>query len=190
VFGRIGYGNARVSDVTSEAKLSQGSFYRYFTDKEAVLIELLEDLLRDVVAFARDSWLSTEPTHSVYTTTRKYLTFYEKNADLYAMLIEAAQREPRVRRMWIEARDIFYHRIARMITRAQTEGLADPSLDAEFTATLFGGMTEQYAYACFVEGRPSSLSFDDVVTQMSRIWTNAIFREGVVPAQPSRSDRE
>jgi enoyl-CoA hydratase len=190
VFGRIGYGHARVSDVTSEAKLSQGSFYRYFTDKEAVLIELLEDLLRDVVAFARDSWLSTEPTRSVYTTTRKYLTFYEKNADLYAMLIEAAQREPRVREMWIEARDVFYRRIARMITRAQTEGLADPSLDAEFTATLFGGMTEQYAYACFVEGRPSSLSFDDVVTQMSRIWANAIFREGVVRTQPSESDSE
>ncbi|MGC9671397.1 enoyl-CoA hydratase-related protein [Planosporangium sp. 12N6] len=187
VFGRIGYGHARVSDITSEANLSQGSFYRYFTDKEAVLMELLEDLLRDVVAFARDSWLPTEPTRSVYTTTRKYLTFYEKNADLYAMLIEAAQREPRVREMWIQARDVFYHRIARMITRAQAEGLADPSLDAEFTATLFGGMTEQYAYACFVEGRPSSLSFDDVVTQMSRIWANAIFREDAVHAQQSEA---
>jgi hypothetical protein len=92
--------------------------------------------------------------------------------------------------MWIEARNIFYRRIARMITRAQDVGLADPSLDAEFTATLFGGMTEQYAYACFVEGRPSSLSFEDVVAQMSRIWANAIFREGVVPAGSSAAGDE
>jgi enoyl-CoA hydratase/carnithine racemase/AcrR family transcriptional regulator len=178
VFGRNGYGNARISDITSEAKLSQGSFYRYFTDKEAVLNELLEDLLRDVVDFARDSWSSSDPARSVRSTTQKYLSFYQENADLYAMLIEVAQSDPRVRQMWIEARDVFYQRIARMISRAQSAGLADPALDAEFVATLLGGMTEQYAYASFVEGRPSTLSFDEIVSQMSRIWAHAIFREG------------
>jgi enoyl-CoA hydratase/carnithine racemase/AcrR family transcriptional regulator len=188
VFGRSGYGNARVSDITSEAKLSQGSFYRYFPDKETVLKELLEDLLRDVVAFARDSWRSNDPAASVHQTTHKYLSFYQENADLYAMLIEVAQSDGPVRAMWIEARDVFYQRIARMITRAQQEGLADPALDAEFAATLLGGMTEQYAYASFVEGRPSHLEFDEVVAQMSRIWAHAIFRGGVPSVPVGGSD--
>lgn len=183
VFGRSGYGSARVSDITSEAKLSQGSFYRYFPDKETVLKELLEDLLRDVVVLARESWRAEDPAASVHETTRKYLTFYQENSDLYAILIEVAQSDDSVRAMWVEARDVFYERIARMITKAQQEGLADTSLDAEFSATLLGGMTEQYAYATFVEGRPSHLEFDDVVSQMSRIWAHAIFREGV-PADP------
>jgi enoyl-CoA hydratase/carnithine racemase/AcrR family transcriptional regulator len=178
-FGRNGYGNARISDITSEAKLSQGSFYRYFADREAVLYELLEDLLRDVVEFARESWSAADPARSVRTATKKYLDFYRENADLYAMLIEVAQSDPRVRQMWSDARDVFYRRIARMVTRAQARELADASLDPEFIATLLGGMTEQYAYTCFVEGRYSSLSLDEIVEQMSLVWARAIFREGV-----------
>jgi AcrR family transcriptional regulator len=142
-----------------------------------VLYELLEDLLRDVVELARENWSPADPARSVRATTKKYLEFYRENADLYAMLIEVAQSDPRVRQIWTDARDVFYRRIARMITRAQSGELADPSLDPEFLATLLGGMTEQYAYTCFVEGRYSSLSLDEVVDQMSLVWARAIFRE-------------
>lgn len=176
VFGRSGYGNARISDITAQAKLSQGSFYRYFTDKEAALHELLEDLLRDVVEFARDSWSASDPARSVRVTTRKYLEFYRDNADLYALLIEVAQTDPRVRQMWGEARDAFYTRISRMIRRSQDEGIAGPELNPDFIALLLGGMTEQYAYACFVEGRYPALPLDDVVEQISMVWADAIFR--------------
>lgn len=189
VFGRQGYGNARISDITSDAKLSQGSFYRYFADKEAVLNELLADLLGDVTEFARESWSADDPARSVHLTTRKYLTFYQENADLYAMLIEVAQSDPRVRQMWIDARNVFYQRISRMIERAKTQGLADQSIDAEFAGTLLGGMTEQFAYTSFVEGRSSHLSFDEIVSQMSRIWAHAIFRAGV-PTEPLGDSHE
>jgi enoyl-CoA hydratase len=178
VFGRSGYGNARISDITAQAKLSQGTFYRYFTDKEAVLHELLEDLLRDVVEFARDSWSASDPARSVRVTTRKYLEFYRDNADLYALLIEVAQTDPRVRQMWGDARDAFYTRIARMIRRSQEKDIAGPELNPDFIAMLLGGMTEQYAYACFVEGRYASLPIEEVVEQISMVWAGAIFRGG------------
>ncbi|HEY0903024.1 MAG TPA: enoyl-CoA hydratase-related protein [Marmoricola sp.] len=184
VFGRAGYGSARISDITAQAKLSQGSFYRYFADKEAVLHELLEDLLRGVVDFARESWSAAEPARSVRVTTRKYLQFYRDNADLYRLLIEVAQTDSRVRHMWGEARDVFYARIARMITRAQEQDLAPPELNPEFIAMLLGGMTEQYAYACYVEGRYASLPLDDVVDQISLVWANAIFRGGTTADEP------
>lgn len=174
-FGRAGYGSARISDITTQAKLSQGSFYRYFSDKEAVLYELLGDLLGDVVEFARESWSASEPERSVRATTQKYLEFYRDNADLYRLLLEVAQTDSHVRRMWGDARDVFYNRIARMIRRAQDEGVAAAELDADFIATLLGGMTEQCAYACFVEGRSTSLPMETLVDQMTMVWSKAIF---------------
>jgi enoyl-CoA hydratase/carnithine racemase/AcrR family transcriptional regulator len=170
-----GYSSARISDITTQAKLSQGSFYRYFPDKEGVLHELLEDLLNEVVEFAREHWSAADPEKSVRATTQKYLEFYRDNADLYRLLIEVAQTDAHVRRIWGEARDAFYVRIARMITRAQDEGIAPRDLDPGFIAALLGGMTEQCAYACFVEGRFSSTPMEQLVDQMTKVWTSAIF---------------
>lgn len=178
-FGRSGgYSNARISDITTQAKMSQGSFYRYFPDKEAVLHELLEDLLNEVVEFARDSWSAADPEKSIRATTRKYLEFYRDNADLYRLLNEVAQTDAHVRRIWGDARDAFYVRIARMISRAQDEGIASPDLDPGFIAALLGGMTEQCAYGCFIEGRFSSTPMEQLVDQMTMVWAHAIFVPG------------
>ncbi|WP_269304990.1 enoyl-CoA hydratase-related protein [Aeromicrobium sp. HA] len=184
VFGRTGYSSARISDITSEAKLSQGSFYRYFPDKEKVRNELLEDLLRDVAAVARASWSPEEPTRSIWATTVRYLEYYRENADLYALLVESSQSDLDVRQMWLDTRQVFYDRIAHMIRRAQKEGVADPGIDAAFTAALLGGMTEQYAYSNFVEGRQGGLDSDAAADEITRVWSRAIFRSDVAATEP------
>lgn len=175
VFGRNGYGSARISDITSEAKLSQGSFYRYFTDKETVRNELLEDMLRDVVAVARASWDPEEPTRSIRATTVRYLDYYRDNADLYALLVEVSHSDPHVRQLWMDAREVFYQRIAKMIARAQELGIAVKGIDGTFTAALLGGMTEQYAYTTFVEGRPTELDAEAAADEITRVWARSIF---------------
>lgn len=177
VFGKQGYANARIADITAQAKLSQGSFYRYFVDKDDVLIELLDDLLHEVVNVARESWTAENPLHSVRVTTEKYLSFYEVNRDLYAILIEVAQSNEQVRAMWLQARDEFYTRIARMIRRAQAEGIAHQEMDPGLAAVLLGGMTEQYAYACYVERRALDVELPAVVTQISLLWAHGLFRD-------------
>ncbi len=42
VFERDGYLDARLSDITAEAKCSTGSFYTYFSSKEEILQAVLE----------------------------------------------------------------------------------------------------------------------------------------------------
>ena len=41
-FERDGYVNARLTDITAEAKVSTGSFYTYFTGKEDIFAAVLE----------------------------------------------------------------------------------------------------------------------------------------------------
>ena len=44
LFSERSYGNTKISDIAKKAGVGIGTFYRYFPDKEAVLLELLESL--------------------------------------------------------------------------------------------------------------------------------------------------
>lgn len=44
LFSERGYGNTKISEIAKKAGVGIGTFYRYFPDKEAILLELLESL--------------------------------------------------------------------------------------------------------------------------------------------------
>lgn len=48
VFGEVGYHDASIVRITQSAGVAQGTFYRYFTSKQAVFDELVDDLNRRV----------------------------------------------------------------------------------------------------------------------------------------------
>lgn len=175
VFGRQGFKSARVSDITAGASMSSGIFYRYYADKDAVRDELLSDLLKDVVAFARDSWDPNDPLRSVLRTTEKYFTFYRDNRDLYKIMIEVAQHEDQVRVKWVAAREEFYRRIGRMLRRAQDQGVGRRDMDPDLAAALLGGMTEYYAYMWFVEERSSEVDIPTVAREVTNLWAYGAF---------------
>jgi len=175
VFSRQGFKNSRISDITAEAALSSGSFYGYYADKDAVCDELLSDLLKDVVTFARDNWEPSDPTRSVLRTTEKYFTFYRDNRDLYKLLIEVAQHKDDVRAKWIQAREEFYQRISRMLRRAQDQGLARTDINPDVAAKLLGGMTEYYAYMLYVEDHGSDLDIPTVAHEVTQLWGYGVF---------------
>jgi AcrR family transcriptional regulator len=54
-FGRLGYLNTKITDITAEAGRAAGSFYTHFPNKEALLEALLADLLAEGDASAEAS---------------------------------------------------------------------------------------------------------------------------------------
>lgn len=50
VFARVGYLNAKITDITAEAGRAAGSFYSHFPNKEALLEALVADMLADMDA--------------------------------------------------------------------------------------------------------------------------------------------
>lgn len=175
VLGVKGYTNARVTDMTALAGMSNGAFYRYFTDKRDVLITLLDDLFEDMNTFARSPWEPGDPCRSVQLATLEYFSIYKRNADLYRVLIEASQTETDIEHRWNEARTDFFRRIARSMRRGRDQGLIRREIDPDTAAALLGGMTEHYAYLAFVLDRVGKTDIEELTNQLVTIWSHGVF---------------
>ena len=80
VLGERGYHGARIDDIVAEAGTSHGTFYLYFSSKEDLFRELLEDVSEEMTALARDL-PSVAPTAEGRAQLREWLgRFY----DIYA----------------------------------------------------------------------------------------------------------
>lgn len=175
VFGRDGFAAARVSDIAARASMSNGAFYRYYTDKRGVLTELITRLLAELYDESRARWDARAPIDSVVLTTERYLRFYERNRDLFRVLHETMQTDPEIEAMQAETRRHFHERIVRMIERGSQRGFIRPNLDPELGAALLGGMTEHYAYTRFVLDRYPDQDLAKVSDELARLWAYGAF---------------
>lgn len=175
VYARDGFAAARIVDIVAEAEASAGTFYRYFDDKHAALMALLEGLFADFYHLSRSPWQSSNPTLSIFITTRRYFEVYRDNGDLMKLLLEVAQTDDEVRDLWNRSRARFLGRIELALTRGQEEGVIRKPLDCKLCASLLGGMTEQFAYMSFVLRLEPDRSLDEITEAVVDLWTRATF---------------
>lgn len=184
IFAEHGFANARVSDLAAATGMSNGAFYRYFTDKHDILLALLQDFAAEAYAVSRADWVPGDPVRSVLETTIQYLDVYAANAGLMRVQIEVAQTDSTVETIWSEARKAFFDRIARALRRGQAEGTVRPDLDPDLGASLLGGMAEHYAYLRFVLKRCEDLDVRYVSQQIADLWASGAFT--IVPGPDAR----
>jgi AcrR family transcriptional regulator len=173
VFERVGYADARLIDITTEAGMSAGSFYTYFTNKEEILAAVLEELQEEMVHPQVERVAGAEtPVRIIEAATRAYLTSYQKNARLMRLLEEVADIDDNFRKLRARRNEAFARRNARSIRNLQIRGLADPELDPRLAAGALGLMVARVAYRTFVDGEP--WEFEELVSTMTRLWANAL----------------
>lgn len=176
LFGEVGYANVRIADITAAAGLSQGAYYRYFTDRRELMLELLRDLTSEAFDFARVPSDTASSITWVLETTRRYFEFFEKNRSLFGVLVELAQTDPDVAEIGSRSRTRFYGRIAHALAKGIEEGTVRPDLDVTTAAELLGSMSEFYAYQRFV--LTSSALRETPITQVAQtlatVWANGV----------------
>lgn len=173
VFERDGYLDARLADITTEAGTAAGSFYTYFTNKDeifaAVLKEAEDEMLHPHVSEMTDR---DDPVAVIEASNRAYLTSYQRNAKLMALLEQVAAIDPAFRQIRKRRGDAFVKRNARSIRDLQIRGLADPELDPMLAASALSSLVSRTAYAVYVGG--DNWDLDELVTTLTRLWANAL----------------
>jgi AcrR family transcriptional regulator len=184
VFERDGYLNARLTDITAEAKCSTGSLYTYFDNKEEVFAAVLEEVQEEMLhPHVREVAGDEDPVAVIEAANRLYLEAYERNAKLMRLLDEVATIDDDVREFRRRRGALFAERNARSIRDLQARGLADPDLDPDLTARALSGMVGRLANAVYVLGDHAER--EALVQTLTRLWANAL-RLDVPPAQRKR----
>lgn len=80
VMNRLGYGNTRVIDITTEAGVASGLFYRYFPDLQSLAIEMVDELIARYSDI--DSTIDPKAPDAVFERLRAhYVIFVDNYAD-------------------------------------------------------------------------------------------------------------
>jgi AcrR family transcriptional regulator len=144
VFGRVGYLNAKITDITAEAGRAAGSFYKHFPNKEALLEALLADLLHAGDEFAAD------PEHSEDFTDRAavryhvaaYWDFFRHHRAVMVALQQAATVDERFAARSRAMLEPDLHHLAAHIERARAGGATLPGEPLVVAAMMRATMTQ------------------------------------------------
>ncbi|WP_433734004.1 TetR/AcrR family transcriptional regulator [Nocardia sp. CA-129566] len=174
VFERDGYLDARLSDITTEAKCSTGSFYTYFSSREEILQGVLEAAQHEMLhpGMPRLSVDEASPIAVIEASNRAYFEAYKRNAKLMLILDQVAAIDPKFREIRRRRARAFADRNARSIRDLQERGLADRELDPYTASRALSGMVGRMAYYAFSLEEETSL--DDLVRTATRLWANAL----------------
>ena len=189
VFERDGFLDARITDIAAEAGVAAGSFYTYFTSKEAVFAAVIEELSEEMLHLGPSGPLAgrEDPVAVIEAANLAYLSSYCRHAKLMGLMEQVAQIDEQFRAVRMRRVRAFSKRNARALERLQEQGLADPQLDPELAAQALSVMVSRMAYLTYVQGvglrsRPPQA----LARALTRLWVNALGIPAHPPPTPQR----
>lgn len=176
VVERVGFHEARVSDIAEEAGMVPGGVYHYFDSKEAIFRELVRSLqegLVDPIDEEAGLFASVTGREGARLSIRRFLRRYSDHAQLAAVIDQVARVDPEVNAIRLASIDDFVRQAETEIRRLQRDGLADPDLDPAIAADALIAMASRFAELWLLEGA-REYDFDEAVDALSRLVANAL----------------
>jgi len=174
LFEKNGYLDTNINDISRRARVAYGTFYTYFSSKEEIFAEVVEQMTTDFRAMANavPSQPSDTPATRIARANLGYLRAYQAHAAMMAVLEQVATFNPRLAEIRRDARRFWVERSSRAIARWQRDGLVRPDVDPYYAATALGSMVDRSAYVWIVLGEP----FDEDVAadQLTRLYCGAL----------------
>jgi AcrR family transcriptional regulator len=187
VFERDGYVAARITDIAEAAGVAHGSFYSHFPGKEdvfaAVLADVEEEMLHPVPLMgplmgpapaSAEPDPEPDPVAAIAAANLAYLTAYQRNARLMALLEQVAAVDEKFRAIRLRRTEAFLAPNARAIRRLQQAGLADPALDPDLAALALSTMVSRSAYAAFAVGATRPVDAGELAATLTRLWVSGL----------------
>jgi AcrR family transcriptional regulator len=145
-FGERGFGQTRISDITTAAGLSQGAFYRHFRDKTEILLEALRDPLDELLGATVLHPGRAPSEEELVASNTAFFAVYAANRRVLRVIREAAaMREPGLTELWLEVRERYLERIVAWLRELNGGGHTQVD-DVRLTAEALGAILDQMAY--------------------------------------------
>ena len=182
VFEREGFLHTRISDICDEAGISHGSFYTYFSSKEEIFQELINDIELDVLT-PESSPDGADPFDRIRAANRHYLEAVRKHAAILNVIEQVVTFDDDARATRDAREMAFAAALERRTREYQEAGVADRRLDPGFAARALGAMVHAVASSMFNEG-VEDYDIEQATEQLTLLWTNALGMDS--DASPSK----
>ena len=170
LFAQRGFHGTTLGDITAAAGKSPAVFYRYFADKEALLVALAESFLHEVLElpkFGADHAVSPDFFASA---VRTYWDTFKPNIGIMVAVDQLAATEKRFALLQNRFRKFGKDIVSASVHTAQQQGYGT-ELDADHIALAIALLFERFTSVSLSEG----LSDDAAVTTLSTIWTKTLY---------------
>jgi TetR/AcrR family fatty acid metabolism transcriptional regulator len=145
VFARQGFHACRVSDIADEAGVAYGLVYHYFASKDEVLDTLFLERWNVMLELIREVDAEPIPVRDKLTAIASFIIdSYHHDPDLMKVIIvEVTRAANSFGQTHLGQIRAAYELIGEIVTKAQSEGVFKPEIEARFAAMAFYGAIEQ-----------------------------------------------
>ena len=165
-----------VDDLAKGAGISRPTFYFYFASKEAVLLSLMDPLIKRAdTGFdnAMDT-MPTEPHEAIRRGIEIFFSSFGSHPATARAGAEAVASSPEFRAIWAGLMQKWIGLTAALINAERQRGAAPETLPALDLATSLNLMNEKMMMATLADDRPS-VEHDRVVDTLTHIWLTSIY---------------
>jgi AcrR family transcriptional regulator len=167
LFSRNGYHRTQVMDIVTQARVSAGTFYRYFDDKQGIFFAIAEELGGHEVEEARKARAMIVGAPDFQSAVRNMVQFLEKHfervmerAALYRTLHNSGVVDDRRDHAWAMHERV----VAALAEQLGKTGPKDTE-DLESLARMMMGVSSELRYAMIHTGKPTPAHAARLVTR-------------------------
>lgn len=167
VFEERGFNDTRMSDIATASGVSHGTVYVYFQSKEAVLAEVVNEVLAEAARHLRVSDIA-DLRQRVAQANLRYLQVYDRNARLLQVVEQVATTDEHFAGVLNAFRNRHVKRVAETIKRLQGDGVVSGELDPDVAAAALSAMVEGYAR------HATGFRVEDAHPTLTRLWLRSL----------------
>jgi AcrR family transcriptional regulator len=170
------FADISVDDLAKGAGISRPTFYFYFASKEAVLLSLMDPLIKRADTGFDDAMdtMPAEPHQAIRRGIEIFFSSFGSHPATARAGAEAVNSSPEFRAIWAGLMQKWIGLTAALINAERQRGAAPETLPALDLATSLNLMNEKMMMATLADDRPS-VEHDRVVDTLTHIWLTSIY---------------
>lgn len=172
-FADLGWQGTRVKDIVERAGVSHGTFYTYYENRAAILIDLVTETMASFAELAAQPWQGEDARTVLEGIIGGFLATYSDDADVMQTWMQASREQEEFGALYLDLRQRFIDRITEQLQAVVEAGnLPASSPPTATVASALAAMVEHFAYCRSVLGEKHSA--DDALDSLMLVWGGAI----------------
>ncbi len=179
VFAQKGFFNSRISEISKEAKVADGTIYLYFNNKYDILISIFEEEMGKIITkMKREIENVDDPKEKLERFAQIHLSIVEENRDLAEVIqVELRQSTKFVKEYRNKKFAEYLNIISQIVKQGQAEGIFRKDvMPGIFKRAFFGALDEMSRF--WVLSSKKKYNVTTAAKQISQFFLEGILEPG------------